>query len=290
MATRYADPYRFDHGAQFFTARTGEFREFLAPLLAAEVVAPWCARFVEFDGDEVVARRQWDTEYPHYVGTPGMSTIGRHLAQGLDVRLNALVTRIERTGDKWELSIDGTPSEPFDWVIVTAPAAQARALLPETFAGADRLAGVTQLGCFALMLGFDAPPQLDWDAALIKGADISWISINSSKPGRADVFTLIVHATNRWADAHIEDDLDVVRGHMLSEVSRVTGINAQSADYCVVHRWRYANIDKQHGNAALVDTANRLVACGDWCVRGRVEAAFTSAMAAATALEKRKTA
>ena len=113
---------------------------------------------------------------------------------------------------------------------MAAPAAQARALLPETFAGADRLAGVTQLGCFALMLGFGAPPQLDWDAALIKGADISWISINSSKPGRADVFTLIVHATNRWADAHIEDDLDVVRGHMLSEVSRVTGINAQSAD------------------------------------------------------------
>jgi predicted NAD/FAD-dependent oxidoreductase len=33
MATRYAHDYEFDHGAQFFTARTLEFREFLQPLV-----------------------------------------------------------------------------------------------------------------------------------------------------------------------------------------------------------------------------------------------------------------
>ncbi len=47
LATRRAAPFAFDHGAQFFTARTTAFREFLAPLIEAGVVDTWLARFTE---------------------------------------------------------------------------------------------------------------------------------------------------------------------------------------------------------------------------------------------------
>ena len=49
MATRYADDYEFDHGAQFFTARTPAFREFLQPLIRDQVVANWAPKFEELD-------------------------------------------------------------------------------------------------------------------------------------------------------------------------------------------------------------------------------------------------
>lgn len=88
------------------------------------------------------------------------------------------------------------------------------------------------------MLGFSAPLDLPWQAAVVRNADISWMSVNSSKPGRADAFTMLVHSTNAWADAHIDD-----------------GAN--------------------------------LAACGDWFLRGRVEAAFKSAQALAGKLRNR---
>jgi predicted NAD/FAD-dependent oxidoreductase len=49
MATRYAGEFKFDHGAQFFTARTTAFRDFLEPLLSEGVIADWPARFAELD-------------------------------------------------------------------------------------------------------------------------------------------------------------------------------------------------------------------------------------------------
>ena len=133
------------------------------------------------------------------------------------------------------------------------------------------------LGCCALMLGFETPPALEWQAALVRDADISWISVNSSKPGRADNPTIVVHSTNRWADANVDLDSARVIAHMCAELGRVTGIDASSAVHRDLHRWRFANADRRSGNTFSVDPERRVAACGDWFVRGRVEAAFTSA-------------
>ena len=67
------------------------------------------------------------------------------------------------------------------------------------------------LGCYSLMLGFDEALDLDWDAAQLTGTDISWISVNSSKPGRPDDYSLLVHSNNDWAEEHLDDDVDAVK-------------------------------------------------------------------------------
>ena len=133
------------------------------------------------------------------------------------------------------------------------------------------------LGCYSLMLGYQRALPLPWQAAYVANADISWVSVNSSKPERKDSFTLVVHSTNAWADAHVDDDIDGVRAHMLDEASLVTGKDLWSAEHSQVHRWRYANIARQAGPTHFLNEENQLAACGDWCVRGRIESAFSSA-------------
>jgi predicted NAD/FAD-dependent oxidoreductase len=140
--------------------------------------------------------------------------------------------------------------------------------------------------CFALMLGLPSPLDLPWQAAVVRDADISWVCVNSSRPGRDGPFTMVVHSTNAWADAHIDDDIDAIRAHVLAEASALCGIDLR-ADYSDVHRWRYANMDKRGGLECYVDDGNHLAACGDWFLRGRVEAAFTSAHALASKLRSR---
>ena len=278
IATRRAGDFEFDHGAQFFTARTRAFREFLRPLIAEGVVADWRAEFAELDRNGVRAQRPWSARYPHFVGTPSMNRVGKHLAEGLDVQLETQVERLTRHGGSWVL-FDGRDNElgDFDWVVLTAPAPQTGALATDIPALTELCGARAMRGCFALMLGFSAPLQLPWQAAMVRDADISWISVNSSKPGRKPPFTLVVHATNAWADAHMEDGIDEVLEHLLGEASAVTGENLDAATHRQVHRWRYANIDKQSGPACFIDADARLAACGDWFVRGRIESAFTSA-------------
>lgn len=278
MATRYADPYRFDHGAQFFTARTRDFRSFLEPYLEKGIVANWQASFVEMRGSEVTANREWDDSPQHYVAVPGMNSLPQALAEGLRIELNTTVAALVRDKRNWTLRDDGgNDLGRFDWVIVTVPAAQAATLAGTGTSLARFARQVRMLGCYALMLGFRDEIPLPWQAALVRNADISWISVNSSKPGRDSPPTLVVHSTNAWAEAHMEDDSEFVRSHMLAELARVTQLEFSEADHCDLQRWRYANIDAQRGPDHFVDVATGIAACGDWFIRGRIEAAFRSA-------------
>ena len=277
MATRYNEDFEFDHGAQFFTARSLAFKEYLQPLIDCGVAAAWHARFAELDRDKIAATRDWDDTYPHYVGAPRMNAIGQYLADGLTIQRETTVARLDRTADGWSLAgTNGKVLGTFDWVISSMPAAQTAALAPVDSSLRHVAENKRMRSCFALMLGFAQPLSLPWQAALVRGADISWVSVNSSKPGRPEQFTLVVHSTNAYADAHIDEDLEVVREHLLGDISRVVGIDSRTADFCQLQRWRYANADRQEGAAFFVDPGSRLAACGDWFRRGRVEAAFTS--------------
>lgn len=277
MSTRYAGDFEFDHGAQFFTARTKAFQAFLKPLIDTGVVEEWRASFVEFDRGNLTAQKRRVGDLPRYVAVPRMSRVGKTLSADLNIAFERTITAIERRGNGWIVSAnDGLQSGPYDWLVLTSPGAQTAALaqaFPElvAFCGERRMRG-----CFALMLGFRAAIELDWQAALVRNADISWVAVNSSKPGRKPPFTLVVHSTNAWADAHMDDAIDSVLEHMLDEAASITGANLRLAEHRQVHRWRYANIDRQSGPSFFLDEKRKLAACGDWCIHGRVEAAFTS--------------
>ncbi len=282
MATRRAEPFAFDHGAQHFRAKTPEFQSLLDELKTAGVITSWNAPFVVFDRSEISSRREWGEDLPHYVGVPGMNAIGRHMADGLNVEYGVQVHRIERVGSGWQLETDGQPQpSTFDWVICTAPAEQTLSLMPTAFAHRDAIADIRMQGCFALMLGFSEPLELSWRIGLVRGADISWVAVNSSKPGRDSGFSVLVHASNAFADEHLDWNLEKLKQHLSAELLAVTGIDSELSVHSDIHRWRYANIPQQSGPAAFVDSEQGLAACGDWCIRGRVESAYLSAIDAA---------
>ena len=282
MATRYDADFEFDHGAQFFTARTPEFRQFLAPLIDVGVVAAWPASFVELSGSKVTAARKWNDAHPHFVGAPRMNEIGKHLARDLDVRLQTRVRTIEASARGWQLRGESQADlGRFDWVVLTAPAPQTAVLGAAVQSLDAACKDASMRACFALLLGFERPLELDWHAALVREADISWISVNSSKPGRSSRATLVAHSTNAWADAHVDEDAAHVQQHLVEELARVLNMDIADAASTQLHRWRYANLHRRHGPAFFLDRESRMAACGDWFIRGRVEAAFASGFALA---------
>ena len=276
ICTRYAEPYVFDHGAQFFIARSNKFKKFLEPMIEAGVIQSWNAKFVEIKKDKIISKRQWNNNNPHYVGSPTMSSIGKYLSQDLNIQLNSEVS-INRSKDQWQIvDKEGNDQGVFDWVISTAPVSQSVILLPVDFKFHESLLSRKMMGCFSLMIGFDDSIDLAWEAALVAGADISWISVNSSKPGRNGNFTLLVHSTNLWAEENINEEKDAVIEYLMNETSKIIGKKVYDANHIDLHRWKYANIKKQDIGPPFIDTKNKIAACGDWCIKGRIESAFLS--------------
>lgn len=131
MATRRADPFTFDHGAQYFTAKSPAFRKFLEPLMAAGVVADWNPRLVTLSSAGTKPRA---STHPCLVAVPGMSAIGRHLAQGIKIHGEWHANPLEGSAGAWYVvSATGERSGPYEWVITATPAVQAAALLPQSF-------------------------------------------------------------------------------------------------------------------------------------------------------------
>lgn len=277
MSTRRAEPYFFDHGAQYFKASTDEFKSFIAPMLEEGIIKRWDARFVEIENGEIISKRQWGEKFPHYVGVKGMNAIANYLSQGLQITLETRVELIKKNPCGWSLEgAHGKKLGDYDWIISTVPAEQAANILPNSLPFYPKVGSVKMNGCFSLMLGFENPLPLEFDAARVHGEDISWISVDSSKPCRNEKFCLLVHSTNKWADEHINDASNLVKEHLCQQTSSIIGHDVCKAEHIAVHGWRYANIEKQAGESHFIDASLTIGVCGDWFIQGQVEAAFLS--------------
>ena len=104
---------------------------------------------------------------------------------------------------------------------------------------------------------------------------------NSVRPEHGGGTALTVQTTNLWADDRLDlaaEDIEAALTHALADH---LGIDARAAIRRRLHRWRYASVSQPLGAAFALDQDNSLAAIGDWCLRGRVEAAFESATALA---------
>jgi renalase len=283
MSTRRTAPYAWDHGAQFFTARTQEFQNFLKPYQDSGLVAEWVARVQTISAGEKPYKRDWFE--PHYVAVPSMNGLCKFLARDVDVQTEIEIQSLSPapSGRGWVLQDkEANQYGSFDRVIVSAPSPQALRLLPRDYPGYDDIEAVRMGGCYAVMVGLAEPLPVHWDIAMPRDSLIGWVANNNSKPGRVGPPALLIHTTNAWADAHIDMGIDAVQDLVLNAFNDLTGFDVRGlAQIIQTHRWRYANTVTAAGRDCFWDAGSGLGVCGDWCGDGRVEAGFQSACALA---------
>lgn len=287
MSTRYADPFYFDHGAQFFTARTAAFQKFLTPLIANGVVREWKPKLVGLRPGNDPYDRFWFE--PHYVACPHMNALCKYLATNLEIRVGTEIAPMVRTADAWELhSTQREMLGTFDDVISTAPPAQTDRLFNGHIPAHAPLPSVQIKACYALMLGLSGPWNHHWQAATVDNSPIGWMALNTSKPGREQHGTsLILHATADWSEQKMESETAAVEQEMLSALGALIGPIPEIA-YSALHRWRYALVenDTAHGPYHVPDLG--MSAVGDWTsAAGRIEAAWQQSIKLSAIYKKR---
>ena len=231
----------------------------------------------------------WPATGNKYSGSPSMAALAATLATGLSIHQTTHVSFLNREAAKWRLSLRDANTTPpnliepqgqcsalFDAVILAIPAPQAAALLAAVaHPFATPLGHVHLAPCWALMLGFaDAPAGPD----ILKPTDgpLSWIARENSRPGAVPYPVAYTgHASAAWSTQHLEQPAETIIATLSAAFAQATGITAP-ATYAHAHRWRYALADKPLGEASLWDPQSGLGVCGDWCLAGKLEAAYLS--------------
>ena len=279
MATKRIDDYHFDHGAQFFTAKSQEFKDFCNKAKNDKIIEEWNIDFVEIIGNKIGKKYQFNNDKPHFVAKPQMNNLCKYIAQDLNILLGKQVKSINFDDKKWSLkTVEDEIFNNFDYLILAIPSHQVINLLPKNFKYLDIISNIRMSGCFTLMLGFKEKLSIEFGAALVKESNISWISVNSSKPERPKGFSLIVNSSNKWADENIEEDLEIIKEKMITSLRQIIDFDISNLSCQNIHRWRYANATLRTGDKSLFDPNLNLGVCGDWLISGRVENAFLSGL------------
>ncbi len=203
----------FDHGAQYFTAKSEAFRRQVGDWTTRGIAAPWEGRFVDLANGQ--ANPKASGSHTRFVGTPTMSAIVGDLASEGEFRYGVRVGSVDGEPGAWELTgAAGEGLGVFEAVVVSAPAPQTAELLAQAApAIAAQAAGVQMSGCWAVLTAFNEGLGLPFDGAYVTNSALSWAARNSSKPGRElEPETWTLHASPEWSEEHLEDDpMEVVR-------------------------------------------------------------------------------
>ncbi|MEM7702979.1 MAG: FAD-dependent oxidoreductase [Pseudomonadota bacterium] len=261
---------RFDHGAQYFTARDPGFVEAVKGWEGQGAVARW----------EAASKREDD---PAYVGAPGMNGPIKAMADHIGgVLWSRRVERLFHDEDQWRLTTTEGDVYTANTVLVAIPAEQASDLLQDASpAFAEIAASVTSAPCWAVMAGFEERLPIVCDTLRDSTKRISWAARNSAKPGRTGAENWVLHASSSSSRRIIDRPKEEAAQILLAEFFTQTGTQPVEPIHLVAHRWLYAQPESLKGDPARFDVEARIGLAGDYLHSPRVEGAWVSGAALA---------
>ncbi len=283
LSTRRAEVGQFDHGAQYLTARDPVFRSQVEDWVARDIVAPWTGRIVRLaESSAPGAKPAMAEPRERFVGQPRMSVLARDLLGEHPIELGVRIESAEREDERWTLrSEQGGVYSGFDVLLLAVPAPQAVPFLdcvPKTRA---KVAGVAMLPCHAVMIRFEDVLEAGFEGAFVDGPELSWVALDSSKPGRGPDPCWLLHSQAGWSAAHVDLDAAEVIRVLLAGFERALGRSLPEVAFSSAHRWLYARTGAALSDRAIWHPEQGLGLCGDWLQGDRVEDAYLSGEALA---------
>ena len=281
MATRRFAGGKFDHGAQFFTARSDEFKAATEKWRGENIASHW------FDGTPTPDEPAKNDGHPRYCGTSGMTGIGKHLSEDLNVQLGVEVETLTRANGVWTAATsDGTTFQGEE-LILTAPIPQALQLFDtsdQILPAAMRatLESVRYEPCFAVLAQLDGPSNIAAPGLLyINGEPIWWIADNYQKGVSPIEGSVTIHSSGHYARAHYDDDQTKVGEDLLAHCKAWLGREVKQFE---VRRWRYSKPENPLDIGIARSENCAVTFAGDALMGAKIEGAFTSGLMAARKL------
>lgn len=278
MATTRVGVVPYDHGAQYLTARSAQYRAFIGELCNSGYATPWKPSTSQGEGGGQL--HTW------YVGTPGMSSIVRPLAESVRIHTSRRVHTIDRSDRSWQIWFDDeSVVGPFAAVAVAVPAPQAQLLLGRVEELSSALQRVRMSPCWSLMVRLDQRILPDQDVFSDMSEVIRWIARNNTKPGRTQKGdAIVVHASPQWSRMTEDVEPEVVAEELWSEVCHLLRLPPVRPSQMTAHLWRHGLVEQSLGETYLYSSQHHVGIAGDWCLGRLSEHAFESGSALGRAI------
>lgn len=257
-----------DHGAQYFTLRDPDFRS-TVETLCPDCILPITAPILTETGSVLPLSSE------RFYHRSGNNRLGKALATGLDVRLDAPVESIAPDHGGWRIGDDT-----FDSVILTPPWPQASALL-EIAGGKNSF-----LPCLTAIFAYQQPWEglarevYAWSS---RQHNLAWTACENHKSGRipCHLTVFIAQAGPAFSQNWLEAAPELWAAELRSSLEDRWQLSSQNLSAQWTHRWLYARIAAP---VPLPDLPAGIYLTGDSYSESRVESAWLAGRNTASSL------
>tara|TARA_B100001027_G_C16249111_1_gene323517 strand:+ start:295 stop:1278 length:984 start_codon:yes stop_codon:yes gene_type:complete len=287
MATRRADPFQFNHGAQYFKVKNKEFKNFLQPLMLNKIIKPLEANQIEILNKKIIKSTKICNK-KYFTAESKMNSVVKYfINNNFSIKLLCKIEKTVKENDKWfVIDSDQVSYGPYDWLFITIPPYQATEILYDNFKFLDIIKNIKMRSCYSLMLGFDKIKEFNFDTALFLDEDVAWLFIRKKIFKNKKYYNLLINSSYNFAEKNINSSKDELSDYLIKQVSDILKYDLNNFKHKALHFWKYAMSEKNNNLGSLIDEDLKVVVCGDWCMNGRIEGGFLSAKDAANKVLK----
>ena len=270
---RFKKNLSFDHGVQYISPKTKEFKRLIKILCKKKEAKVWTGNHLDFTFKKKKISEK-------FIGTKGNNFISKYLTKKINKSFQSSVKSIFNNKYFWEIKLDTGEDIQAKSVILTCPFPQLKKIAGKYLEKKISNLKIIMEPNITTMLAFKNQKTVPISSIKFNDEILTWAALENSKNRFYSTNSLwTLQSSIGWAKKNINNykKSNKVENTLISKFLKFTGYKKNKIIFKKTHGWKYSyNLNgsplKSYWNKKL-----RLGLCADWFIGPKVESAWLSA-------------
>ena len=265
----------FDHGTQYFSPKTIEFKKFVNRLIKIKILKKWSGNHIFLN-----SKKKENKKHIKIIGKKGNNDICKFLLKKVKCFYQSEVKKIYYKNKLWFLLFTDGKIRTYKGVILTCPFPQLKKLsekfINNTFIKRKLKMDANITVMIAIKKNKKSPSSFLFDDPVL-----GWAGNENTKKrfkSKYDLWTL--QSTFKWANRNIDKNKKNLKKNskiLIDKFFKLTKIKKTKVIYSINHGWKYSSNSKPLKIRSYWDPKKKLGVCADWFIGPRLESGWISA-------------
>ena len=265
----------FDHGTQYFSPKTPEFKKFTKKLIEKKILKIWGGNH-KFLSD----KKKENKKHVKVIGRKGNNDISKYLLKNVKCYFQSELKKINFQNRKWNLVFNDGEIRNYENLILTCPFPQLKKLSKKYIKNSFIREKIKMDANITILIEIKKT-NLGYSSFLFNDRILGWAGYENSKKrfkSRSDLWTL--QSTFNWANKKINQNKVLKKTNakiLIDKFFKLTGIKQTKILFSLNHGWKYSSNSKPLKLKSYWNSRLNLGVCADWFNGPRLESGWISA-------------
>ena len=265
----------FDHGTQYFSPKTPEFKRFTKKLIEKKILKIW-----EGNHKFLSDKKKENKKHVKVIGRKGNNDISKYLLKNVRCYFQSELKKINFQNRKWNLIFNDGEIRNYENLILTCPFPQLKKLSKKYIKNSFIKEKIKMDANITILIEIKKT-NLGYSSFLFNDRILGWAGYENSKKrfkSKSDLWTL--QSTFNWANKKINQNKVLKKTNakiLIDKFFKLTGIKRTKVLFSLNHGWKYSSNSKPLKLKSYWNSRLNLGVCGDWFNGPRFESGWISA-------------